>query len=404
MWADFDRLRGLWSTRAEGTGGIAALAGFRFQIAASLLQLVRTNAAHKRERVFIEALSDLVSSDGGYLVVTQIKLTLNSTPFKKALAELWEIDLLARSEVPDLVPHLRYRVLTSNQILKNVERALAHWTPEHDGDSEAITSFRNRLSVKVEAEPQTELAGHLVNAFGDPKPFETIEKWIGRLFANSTPAGFEESCRTIVVELNALEVAARERAHRFRIWGALDRAPSEPRLETDPGKATLTGQAPTRADLAEGRFAPRSIYDTIHAEAEKWLTEKKGSNDLRIPAYWISGRSGTGKSVALLHLLAALHAADDRRIIVWLDQQAYRLDQAIRWSRPFFAQGCEVVFASDDPYTPERHQRVAASIEDAMHELDSASIAYPEMIRPSLILCGPSEQGQLFKETSSTMS
>ena len=282
-----------------------------------------------RSSIFIEALSDIVSSEGGYLIITQVKLTLHSGAFQKALKELWEIDALARSEVPDLAPQLRYRVLTSAKILKDVDAALARWVPEHEVDETVLGAFRARISVRVDAEPHQTLATHLVNAFGDPDPFGTVENWLGRLLLTPTAAGFDGACRSIVTELDALEATARERAHRFHIWEASDRPPSETSLETDPEKATLTGQTPNRRHLVEGRFAPRPLYPTIHDKAEAWLARIKERNELQLPVYWISGRSGNGKSVALLHLLADLHASDDRRVIVWLDQQADRLAEAI---------------------------------------------------------------------------
>ena len=140
------------------------------------------------------------------------------------------------------------------------------------------------------------------------------------------------------------------------IWDATDRPPAEETVETDPIKATLTGQIPTRAHLAEGRFAPRWFFEEMTQAAEAWLADESVRDDGRLPVFWISGRSGSGKSVALLHLLASLHDRDSRRTVIWLDQRGGRMADAISWARPFFAEGREVILAADDPYTPERHQ------------------------------------------------
>jgi hypothetical protein len=317
-----------------------------------------------------------------------------------ALKELWEIDTLARTETPDLAPNLRYSVLTSRRGIKNFESALARWRPEELTDTESVEAFRARVSVRVETEPRLTLASFLLNAFGDPDPFGNIEKWLGRLISVPTPAGFEESCASIVVDLATLEIAARERIHRFHVWDSQDRGPHEPRFESDPTKATLAGQVPSRNHLIEGRFAHRWFYGALLEKAEEWLADiGLGNNDSRLPAFWISGRSGTGKSVALLHLLADLHREDEERVIVWLDNQADRLAEAIRWARPFFAEGKQVILAADDPYTSERYQKVTAAVGDAMREFDSIAIAYPTAMRPTMVFAGPPNRGSYSRST-----
>lgn len=397
MWAEFYRLQSIWRARPEGRGGVAALLGFQFQLAAVLLEIVRTGSTPNRADVFLEALSDIVTADGGYLIVTQAKLSLDSAALKKALTELWEVHTLASAQAENIAPLLRYRILTSAQILKDVASALARWRPDHAVDESDLEAFRFRVSVRVEPDPLQSLAVYLVNAFSDPSPFETVNNWLGRLFSDPT-AGFEHSCRFIATQLDALAAAARERTRRFYVWDTNDQAPSEPRLEIDLTKATLTGQLPNLSHLREGRFAPRECYVTMHCRVEAWLSDQKDRNDRRLPVWWIAGPSGTGKSVALLHLLASLHREDDRRIIVWLGDQADRLAEAIRWARPFFARGQDIIFASDDPYTVERGQRVAVSIEDALRELDSIALAYTEARQPSLICCGPTEQSENFED------
>src|SRR4051794_1499133 len=98
MWPEFDHLRRLWSATHAGKGGVSALVGFKYQLAAALLELVRKARTPNPKRVFVEALSDIVSEEGGYLVVTQVKLSLHSAAFQKALKELWEINALANKE------------------------------------------------------------------------------------------------------------------------------------------------------------------------------------------------------------------------------------------------------------------------------------------------------------------
>jgi hypothetical protein len=397
MWSDFERLRRVWTATREGSGGVAALAGFSFQLLSALVRLVCRPDHARQPSVFIEALSDLVSGEDGYLVVTQAKLSLRSGALKSALVELWQIHCLAQAETPELEPNLRYAVLSSLVLLKDVQAAVDRWQPEDDADISNLSSFKARLRIAVEADPRLTLAVHLVNALGDSEPFRRIDEWLGRLLGNPTIAGFESSCKVITQELKGLEAAAREREHRFYIWRDVDRAPDTIRFESDRGKATLTGQTPDRTHLVEGRFARRWFYDELLRQGEDWLSQRQ-SADGRLSVFWIAGRSGTGKSVALLHFLADLQRHDEQRVIIWLHQQADRLAEAIRWARPFLAEGRQVLLAADDPYTPERHQRVAGAINDLLRELDSLAVAHPEAARPSLIFCGPTEQGYLFED------
>ena len=132
-----------------------------------------------------------MSAEGGYVIVTQAKLTLDSGPLRKALNELWEIDVLASSETPDLAPYLHYTVLTAKKVIKNVEAALARWQPKKAMDAEAVEAFRARVSVRVDADPWQKFVTYLVNAFGDPDPFGSAEKWLGRLLSKPTPEGFD---------------------------------------------------------------------------------------------------------------------------------------------------------------------------------------------------------------------
>lgn len=398
MWSDFEKLRRSWAASPRGRGGTTALAGFSFQLGSTLLEMVRADKWGGEPSVFVEALSDIVSADQGYLLVTQAKLTLASQPLRDALGELWEIHLLAATETPALAPRLKYRVLASRAALKDAQAALLRWQPTGGAAPERLDDFLSQVTVCVSPEPRQQLATHLVNAFGVDDPFARVDRWLGSLISDPNPDGFDQSCRDIFVELAALEAGARQREHLFHIWSGLDRSPAVPQFEADPSRATLIGQTPDRIHLAEGRFARRWFYDEQLAEAEKWLAGGDRTNDGRLRTFWLAGRSGTGKSVALLHLLADLHKADEGRVIIWLHQQADRMAEAVRWARPFFAEGKEVILAADDPYTPERYQRGMAAIDQAQREFDSILVAYPEAKRPSLLFCGPTEQGQAFED------
>ena len=89
----------------------------------------------------------------------------------------------------------------------------------------------------------------------------------------------------------------------FGLWGEADQPPKVVRYEPDLQKAVRTGQKLRRADLRDGSLADRRIYDDLQQFAETWL-EGQAEAAEKLSALWIEGRSGGGKSAALLHVLA----------------------------------------------------------------------------------------------------
>jgi hypothetical protein len=62
--------------------------------------------------------------------------------------------------------------------------------------------------------------------------------------------------------------------------------------------------------LRKGYLAVREpLYPELTDRISEWTTRCRHHPDktLRLPLFWIGGRSGCGKSAALLHVLAALH-------------------------------------------------------------------------------------------------
>jgi hypothetical protein len=386
----------LASATKEGRGGIAALEGFSFQFLLSLDAMVRASSSGDHGSVFLETLSDIAEQQGQHVVVAQVKRTLSSATVDKALDDLWKVDCLASTHTPDLQSVLRYKVLGSRSDLADIDRKIKNWKPVSPHADSRLTAFRANLTWECVRDPLTALAGSLVNLFAVADPFGLIERWLGALLAEPTTAGLAEAANRIAIELRGLEASQREMQHRFRLWSTDDRPPGEVIPERDRAKAVLTGQTPNRLDLTAGRFARRSIYADITGDAEKWLAEHAGADRELVRAYWISGRSGTGKSVALLHLLSSLHAADTQRVIIWLEGNSRRIGEAVRWSRPYVARGYQVIVAADDPFTAARQADLDAALIEARAEIESMVELHPQALRPMLIFCGPTEQAEAF--------
>lgn len=401
FWSAFRTLRDAASDTPEGRGGVASISGFAFQFLVSLDTMVQAAIHADKVGVFLESLSDLAVVRGGHIEVSQVKLTLSSVATGKGLEDLWKVHQLALATTPELVASLRYIIL-GNKVERNRRDAararLLTWRPSSPFDQDQLDDFRSRLSVEINTDPRLNLAVSLVNLFAIDDPFARIERWMGMLFGAASHAGFSAEVEAIAVELEGLAAHRREVEARFRLWSANDRPPEAVVREPAPSKWVLTGQTPERDDLREGRFAPRPIYSSIDEKAEQWLGSATRTDRGGIAAFWITGCSGSGKSVALLHLLSSLHEADPGRAIIWLGQDAGRIGEAVQWCSPFLRDGRQVIISADDPFTSAKRTEVLSALAGAKTELDSLQELYPDAPRPVLILCGPSEQAEAFED------
>ena len=69
----------------------------------------------------------------------------------------------------------------------------------------------------------------------------------------------------------------------------------------------LTGQRPQLQHLTKGFFRDRAqIFQELWRAFTEWLLSVGSSEDgtEKVPVFWIAGRSGEGKSVLLLQLVA----------------------------------------------------------------------------------------------------
>lgn len=139
------------------------------------------------------------------------------------------------------------------------------------------------------------------------------------------------------------------------------------------------------------------MYGRVLEAAESWLNKPTKRTSTKLRLFWIGGRSGTGKSIALLHVLARLYEIGSRNIL-WLESNLDLLPAAVRWCRPLFRQQRTVIIGLDDPYGPT-NQAIAFSIFSRVNsELLTLQQEGPAMSLPSFICSGPSEQQVRFKQ------
>ncbi|MBW8296210.1 hypothetical protein [Sphingopyxis sp.] len=381
-------LRGAWSTSRAAAGGLAAMAGFNFQLTLSIAAIIEQEIAGEGT-AYIEALSDLMRAERG-IVITQAKRTMSSAALHSALGELWQIYQLAAQNTPGLLPLLRFEVASALRTLADWEASLERWLPE-EGVSPGLVQFKSRLAISVRPDARQEAARLLVNAFKDPDPFARIDRMLGALLSAPGHA-LDPLVDSFRLELRALRERSHELEMRFALWGSGDRSPRTVERAPDGQRAVRLGERLTVSDLREGRLANRAIYDDVERGCETWLAAER--EPYKLPMFWLAGRSGCGKSAALLHLAARLHAQNPDRILLNLGERVDRIAEAVRWAAPRIREGRTVILLLDDPFTAARQQAFARAVEEAQLEWENVRASAPNEDRrpPAIICCGPTEQ------------
>jgi tetratricopeptide (TPR) repeat protein len=157
----------------------------------------------------------------------------------------------------------------------------------------------------------------------------------------------------------------------------------------------LTGERPQVHHLRQGYFASRpELSQSILDQALEWVLDKTDNDDkqLRLSVFWIGGRSGSGKSVALMHVLALLHESGLGPIL-WLGNKTNLLRQAVPWTLKLATKNQQPIIGIDDPYAPNTQgddivwKEALAILEGVRQRGDSLGL-------PLIICCGPSEQAE----------
>ena len=402
-----ERLMEAWRNQEvrRAGGGAAALSGFHFQFLVTLYAGVRrwleldTNARAKPE-IFGELLSDVLTIGAdGTIIVAQVKLRQSSQAVRAALDEFWAIVQLARRVVPELVPELTFQIVSRERELANVEATVDRWCPTAPpaASDAVVADFRRRIRTLVTSDPEAETVALLVNSLGAERPLDLIRSWLGRLLGSArSPETLRSVANDIWQDLHDLEAATDHRRIGWAYaWTASDQTPAQ----VEHGDF-LTGQLPSPRDLRTGRFAPRAgVVEPLAVCASEWLQSHPAERDarLRLPVFWIGGRSGSGKSVALLHVLARLHA-DGHSPILWLGSNFQKLADAVAFGSHLRRPGQTTILALDDPYAPAAQHDAASIWQNATAQLLALRQRDDPSELPVLVTCGPTEQAERLQD------
>lgn len=392
MLAALRELEASWREREpyRAAGGARAMIGFDYQIAVALRHTVTSWLASPDEGgvdVVMESISDLSDLSSG-LVVIQVKHRLTATNMRAALDELWRVWRLAEEVLGERANRIALKVIC-RAASGQVDKARAEWRPETGSDG--LAAFQARVSIEQAPNPENQLIGLLGNELRAPNPLELIRKWKGLLIeASAYSDGFRRAARDIVGELYALQNRRDPMQLGFHVWTDSDQPPE--RLERG---GFLTGQRPRLRHLVKGYFAPRPrIVEALADELAAWQrTLETDDAGFGLPVFWIGGRSGSGKSVVLLQLLAHLQRYGTQPVL-WLRSEPELLPAALDWSLGFEPSA---IVAVDDPYSPGKESDVATSWARAARVVDARIDGGYEAALPTIVCCGPSEQAERLK-------
>ena len=391
--------RDAWQHAAprRADGGIHALRGFDYQFCVFLKTLlVQWKDAPPEKRTagptaFTEVVSDILAVlPDGPIFVTQVKLSLSRYSLAGALDEFAQINKAVATVVPDL----RFGICSPVKPSWDTSKAVVHWARSHGFSELEAHSFSRRIDIITESDPFDDCLAILANDLGDRNPVEHINELVGRLLHESQSGDLATLPTAIWGKLIEIEKAKVTEPTGVYVWTSADRPPSD-----ITNGATLIGQQPMAHHLREGYFADReALYGSMMRVVTDWLQDRSYRSDpcKRLPVFWIGGRSGSGKSVALLHVLAAVHAQGAAHVM-WLQDSPSLLPSALAWAAGLAKQGRQAIIGIDDPYSPNKRNEDPSLWSQALANFTGIREAGTSAPLPAIICCGPTEHAERFE-------
>ncbi len=394
------KLERVWTAKfpQRAQGGKRAIAGFRYQFQVYLLKLVEhwlTLSIQDRSNIesfynAAETISDILHIETtGLIVATQVKLTLRSGTLSAALEEFLTIHSAAADGCPELLSVLRYKLLCSKAEISNIKSAVRNWADRRRTEvGSSADLIIEVLDIVSETTPENRLLTCLANDLKYFEPLNKVREWLGLLIDTDA---LPEVHKIIWNDLHSFWRGRSLKTASLYFWREDDMPPSVVEI----GKI-LTGQRPSVRHLREGYFTQRpQVYGILEEALLDWVDNKIYENE-KIPLFWIAGRSGTGKSAALLHMLARLFEIGHAPIL-WIGNHMSLIEPAIKFAVENELPGMTPIIGIDDPYMASVQEGAARYWNDVIASLHSVRQEEGEKRLPLIVVCGPSEQAEAFR-------
>lgn len=376
-----------WSRRypRRASGGTWALTGFAYQFHVSILRLIQAHlaaASPSFDAATVEELSDVAIVGGDSLQVIQVKRRLTGPSLRAALAEVLSIVEVAEEIDPAWLAFLRFSV-TAQTDASDSQRTVDAWL-ESMTDLTRRAWLREAVTLTIEPSPFVTILTLLHNEYQARDAVRLVERWVGDLTVDPSTAP-----RRIWSDLTELAQHPGNRPPGS-ILGEEDRAPAEVTV----GRV-LTGQQPRLRDLRSGSFARRDHRIAALTEEVRIWAEANPALEAGLRVLWMVGRSGSGKSVALMQTAAMLRLTFPGPI-VWLGPEHRALPEAVRWATEIQRlSGEPVLLVVDDPYaTSDASEIWRDAAGEVMREIETGDV---DAI-PLILACGPAEQARRLRD------
>lgn len=396
-----DLLR-LWRQKypRRATGGWWALAGFAFQTSTFLLrffQRLKKGATEPGQLAEMEQFSDILYTHDGRLTLIQVKRTLTKSTLVAAVKEAYLITDLCRCETPALLDRLRFQIACREKATPlNIANLSMSDVIETDSDPLSWQSMLNLFDptnpIIEEPDALDQLHVYLWNV-GIQNTTAFIERCLGRMLASFDVRGPDAS-RSLGRDLASLFFSAERCPNWASVGDVLTPDDIVPDAQVSKYTGVLTGQMPKLKHLRKGYFRDRPrIFQLLWAKFTHWLQTLEASESLvtdKTHVFWVSGRSGEGKSVLLLQLIAEFLRSGNYAPLLHLK------------SRGYFPRLLEMApdYGTLSGYT---FNRIFAVVDDVYDIRDrdgwdddvrnACSLRTPPV---ALITCGPTEQLEQF--------
>ena len=410
-----EKLIELWQSKHPNAamGGLWALSGFSFQINAFLLRYFRaltTEDVDPSTFVETERLSDILNYEGNFSIAIQVKRTLNSSALKKTLKEAYNITKLCLQTLPELCQHLRFQILCQQRktklSIKNFQ--MDNVLPEIGGDQETWDImqglFLTDAPILEEADPILALYALLWgNGIRDPVTLVRMcqAESLDRLGSADPNEAVKLSYRLAGFFNQALNSIKGDK-FKFRLL-SLDDIVQD--IDSGKDRVIVAPNWPKLDHLKKGYFKKRnSLFNESLFRLSTWIESWENADKNRevrekMPVFWVGGRSGSGKTVLLLQLVAEL-------VQFHLDIPLFQLSSAYELNRFLLQTPKEMpsimgaagrfLIAIDDVYNIVNREKWIEEIRGIL------SVRIPPV---ALLTSGPTEQqDQFIKDTGGLFS
>jgi hypothetical protein len=392
------QLKEEWQSTPRGLGGLTAIKGFDFQFLLTIKKVI--DSLPSGRIVTSESLSDISEFDTESILITQSKYCLSSAAVIHALDELWDIHCLITEEFTDLKSCTQYIILGQNQELKNISVTIENWKKKKKGNDE-VEFFTRKISTNIYSNPYEEIIQTLIEDYSVTDPWNKVSAWLGGLYHSLPKHSIDQACEAIKNDLTAYQNKKKNTLQRniFHLWKESDVPPETIEQISDPKKACIVGESPKKLHLTQGRFSNRKIYHDIYKSYLTWVNSTNYQYGSKLPVFWISGRSGAGKSVALLHLLSMIKSGSRETIVVSLGDKPSSLREFFPYLDEVCTKHKQCLLSFDDPYIYERQEEFDHNISLLSVLAERLAERGLEESIPYVVCCGPDEQLEWCEES-----